>query len=135
MPGPSPGSEMAMRGLSRALRNLRGEGSRTGVLNKVSDATGKPVGTVENWYDGTTPCEFGNLMLLVEAFGMTFLADVFADQDKDGALSARANAAADESALRYHLQKALNALDATPAKPSLVNDLPGDVGGREAGER
>ena len=100
MPGPSRGSEMAMTGLSRALRNLRGEGSRAGVINKVSDKTGKPTGTVENWYDGTTPCEFGNLMLLVEAFGMTFLADVFADLDTGATFSERAdlNAAVDDLA-------------------------------------
>jgi hypothetical protein len=81
MPGPSRETEMAAAGLSRALRTLRGDGTRAAVINGVVDATGASESSAKAWYDGAYPCDLGNLFALAEAFGASFLTEVFAELD------------------------------------------------------
>ncbi len=127
---------MATAGITHALRRYKGDHTNAWLDNAIIEATGCHENTAKNWRAGTVPPELGNLMLLVEAFGMSFLADVFAEQDQNGALGERANAAAGMTVLRQHLQDTLNALDAIPAKPTMAETHKNiDVGGREAGEK
>ncbi len=133
MPGPSKATELATAGAIYALRRYQGDHTNAWLDYAIIAATGCDPTSAKNWRTGEVPPKLGSVMLMVEAWGLTFLADVFADQDKDGVLGERTNAAAGIAVLRQHLQDTLNAIDAIPAKPPEVIDFH-DVGAREKDE-
>ncbi len=135
MPGPSKATELATAGAIYALRRHQGDHTNAWLDYAIIAATGCDPTSAKNWRTGEVPPKLGSVMLMVEAWGVIFLADVFAEQDKDGALGERTNAAAGMAVLRQHLQDTLNAIDAIPAKPTSAEtyrDI--DAGGRIDGE-
>ena len=117
---------MATAGITHALRVHKGDHTNAWLDNEVIEATGCHESTAKNWRTGTVPPELGNLMLLVEAFGMTFLADVFSDQDKDGVLAERANIAADRESLATAAEAfSVRLRNTSPTDTDTVTDFPG----------